>query len=462
MAQPTIAAIATATGAAGIGIIRISGSEAESILKKVFQPLAAKEELLSHQMYLGWLIEENDRRLDQILAVIMRAPHSYTGEDVVELHCHGGNQVLQNALLLTLQQGAILAQPGEFTQRAFLNGKLDLAQAEAVIDLIEAKSKPAEQIAAAQLAGLFSQKIAAVQNHLLDLTAMIEADIDYPEEEVEVLSMPEMASKLQDALAILDSLLKGAQAGRIYKEGIQTALVGKPNVGKSSLLNALLAEERALVSDIPGTTRDTIEEELLLDGIPLKLLDTAGLREEQKADPIEALGMKRAKEKIAQAQLVLWLVETASFTAEDAAIGAMLQEQNRDNVYLLLNKTDLQTADSLLPQLQKEYAAWPIIGISAKTGAGLEQVTAQIKKDFMSGALQTDEQILVANFRQQNALQKARDHMEDALCSLTANQPLDMVNIDLYAAKQALYEITGEDVTEELLDAIFSRFCLGK
>ena len=462
MAQPTIAAIATATGAAGIGIIRISGSEAESILKKVFQPLAAKEELLSHQMYLGWLIEENDRRLDQILAVIMRAPHSYTGEDVVELHCHGGNQVLQNALLLALQQGAILAQPGEFTQRAFLNGKLDLAQAEAVIDLIEAKSKPAEQIAAAQLAGLFSQKIAAVQNHLLDLTAMIEADIDYPEEEVEMLSMPEMASKLQDALAILDSLLKGAQAGRIYKEGIQTALVGKPNVGKSSLLNALLAEERALVSDIPGTTRDTIEEELLLDGIPLKLLDTAGLREEQKADPIEALGMKRAKEKIAQAQLVLWLVETASFTAEDAAIGAMLQEQNRDNVYLLLNKTDLQAADSLLPQLQKEYAAWPIIGISAKTGAGLEQVTAQIKKDFMSGALQTDEQILVANFRQQNALQKARDHMEDALCSLTANQPLDMVNIDLYAAKQALYEITGEDVTEELLDAIFSRFCLGK
>ena len=462
MDKQTVAAIATAPGAAGIGIIRISGPQAQEILERVFQPQKKDKPPVAHALRLGWVVDSHNTRLDQVLAVAMPAPHSYTAEDVVELHCHGGRLVLQSVLELVLQSGAVLARPGEFTERAFLNGRLDLAQAEAVIDLIEAKSRLGEQIAVRQLSGAFSQKVAAVCGHLLDLTAMIEADIDYPEEEVAILSPAEMAPKIGMALAEIEHLLQGAAAGRIYREGIQVALAGRPNVGKSSLLNAILAEERALVSDIPGTTRDTIEEALNLEGIPLKLLDTAGLRTENKADPIEAMGIARAKAKLAQAQLILWIVEAAGLTEEDRIIAQELTAMQPGAVFVLANKADLYDAKPTLAALEKEYPAWPAIAVSAKTGLGLNALAANIKKAFFGGELLTDEQIFVSNLRQQTALQQAQRSLRDAQASLAAGWPLDMVNIDLGLARAALLEITGENATEELLDAIFSRFCLGK
>ncbi|MBA3533401.1 MAG: tRNA uridine-5-carboxymethylaminomethyl(34) synthesis GTPase MnmE [Ardenticatenales bacterium] len=449
----TIAAIATAPGEAGIGIVRLSGRETLPLLQQMFRPAAPAWEARSHQMSYGFLVDEAGERLDEVMVVWFQAPRSYTCEDVVEIHAHGGSVAVRQALALSLRAGARLAEPGEMTLRAFLNGRLDLAQAEAVLDVVRARTERGMQAAMEQLGGTLSQEIREARAALLAVLAHLTATIDFPEDDVPPQNI---LPDLLPVQALLECLLQNADRGILLREGLRVAIVGLPNVGKSSLLNRLLRHERAIVTEIPGTTRDVLEESLNLRGIPIVLADTAGIRQTQ--DRVEALGVERSHATLEQANLVLFVLDSSEpLRPEDHTLAAALAGRP---VIVVENKQDVAVEEpgEPLPLLPEA----PHVPISAMTGLGIDELEEQMWQMVMGGGATGGDTALITNPRHKQAIQQAIQHIAAAIEGAQQGLPADFLTIDLHAAVNALGEITGENATEDLLDAIFSRFCIGK
>lgn len=453
----TIAAIATPMGAGGIGIVRVSGPAAFAVLEAVFSPYGGgpAKVLAPRSLVLGRLRHPDGSIIDEILAVRFPAPASYTAEDVAELQCHGGSTVLREALHACLAAGARLAQPGEFTLRAFLNGRLDLSQAEAVQDIIQAKTKPALDLAEAQLAGALARALQPLEETLLDLLARLGAAADFPEE-IEAIQPAALLQSLQKLDADAAALLVGAEQGRIYREGLAVVLFGPANAGKSSLLNALLGEERAIVTAAAGTTRDVIEESLNLSGLPLVLRDTAGLREAK--DEAEAIGIGRGQQAAAAAEILL-LVSAADAPLDADQLTTFLAEHAKQKILLVCNKADQSNA-AYAQQLRMQANGLPLLLLSAKTGAGLPALRQALLDLALDG--QAEPTTPLANARHQEALLRMREYLHAAIEALEAGLPQDLAAVDLEDAWQALGEISGKTAGESVLDAIFSTFCLGK
>ena len=447
----TIAAIATSMGSGGIGIIRISGDEALNIINKVFVPVK-KGEIKPFTLKLGQIIDENKNVVDQVLVSYFKAPKSYTGENVCEINCHGGNVAVNRVLELVLQNGATLAEGGEFTKRAFLNGKLDLTQAEAVIDLINSKSEREGKASIKQLEGKLGNEIRAIKDEIISLLADIEANIDYPEyEDIEDVRREKIEAILEKQIKSLQELEDSFESGKILKNGIMTAIVGKPNVGKSSLLNMLLKEERAIVTEIAGTTRDTIEECVTIKGITLRLIDTAGIRETE--DVVENIGVEKSKNALKNAELVLFLLDgSKGFLPEDEEI---LREIGNKNHIVLINKIDLECKNIELENKN-------IVRISAKTGEGIKELEEKIEEMFNLNKLETENEFIVTNIRHKDLLNKARNGLKEAKETVVSGLPIDMISINIKTAIESLGEILGESVSEDVLNKIFEKFCVGK
>lgn len=463
----TIAAIATPPGAGGIGIIRISGPTAAAILSQLFNPKqsgAGSQTLPApHRLIHGWIINPASRVvLDEVLAVFMPAPHSYTREDVVEIQCHGGSLVLQAILALILQQGARLARPGEFTKRAFINGRIDLTQAEAVIDLLEAKTTAGLSLAASQLQGKLFEQVAAVREQLVLLRGILEVAIDFPDDDHDILDHQTMLTNLRErVLGPVAKLLASAEQGKIYRDGISVVILGRPNVGKSSLLNTLLQEDRALVTPVPGTTRDTIEEYFQINGMPVRIIDTAGIR--QHADAVEEMGIQRARAKLAAADLVLLVLDaTAPPADEDLELLRNIRELNRKSrIILVMNKIDLREGST--PDTYPETAALPTIAISAKYHTGISELEKMIFSEMTSGSGPREPEMGCApNLRHKNALEKAQTGCLRLESGLMDGLGPDLLAIEIQDCLDHLGEIVGITTTEDILDAIFERFCIGK
>lgn len=456
----TIAAISTAMGEGGIGIVRMSGPQCFTILDKIFKPKHPEniDKISGYTMKYGTIIKPDTQdRIDEVLVSYFKAPKSYTTEDMCEINSHGGVVVLRMVLEACLQAGASLAEPGEFTKRAFLNGRIDLSQAESIIDLIQAKSEKEAQASTSQLEGRLSKKIKEIQAQLLDLMADIEASIDYPEYDVEEVTNPEMARKLEKVSDELAQLEKSFETGKILKEGIKTVIVGRPNAGKSSLLNAILNEERAIVSDIAGTTRDTIEEMITVRGVPLKLIDTAGIRKTE--DKIEKIGVDRALKLMKEAELVIHIIDgTQALTDEDKAILSQIQEKN---AIILLNKMDQGDAeleaDENLVAVKKK-----VIKISAKLGDGMDEMYQEISRMFQLEQLESDSEVLITNIRHKNQIHFAGVACEKAKRAIMETLPVDLVAVEIKEILEALGEITGDQVSDDIINEIFHKFCLGK
>lgn len=455
----TIAAIATPQGEGGIGIIRISGEKAVAVADRVFRAASGRKlaDYRTQSAVFGHIAEEDGETVDEAMVLLMRAPHSYTKEDVVELQCHGGMMPLRKALQLTWQAGARPAERGEFTKRAFLNGRLDLSQAQAVMDVIGAKTERSLKMAAGHLAGHFSAGIHAMRHDILGMIAHLEAAIDFPEDEVDDVVMDEVEKKIVAARSKIRRLLKTAHTGRILRDGLMTAIVGKPNVGKSSLLNALLREERAIVTDIPGTTRDSIEEYANVGGVPLRIIDTAGIRATD--DVVEQIGVDKARAYVSEASLVLALFDASrAFSAEDEEILRLIQDKE---ALVLLNKSDLApllTAESL-----QERTSAPVLAISTVTEHGLDSLSEAVQQKVYAGGMDgADEGVFVNDERQAEILRQTDKHLSAALKTIGMGMGLDFISIDLRSAWEKLGELTGETVGEDIIDEIFSKFCIGK
>ena len=449
MSTETIAAIATAPGTGGIGIVRISGPEAEKILCRVFQPLKGNGEAPeSHRLVLGTL-HDGEREIDRCMAVLMRAPRSYTREDVAELQVHGGGYVTREALEVCLKQGARLAEPGEFTRRAFLNGRIDLSQAEAVMRLISARGEQQHRAAVRQMEGGASRFVREAADRLYALQAGLAACIDYPEEITEEEGTEQLAEGLEALIRMLREALN-ERGARMIENGLKVVLTGRPNVGKSSLLNALIGEERAIVTNVPGTTRDTIREEIILDGMPVVLTDTAGIRETE--DPIEKMGVDRSRKAAREAEMALLVLDASEpMTAEDRDL---LMELPEDGA-VVLNKTDLQQ------QLRVEDIADIRPGIRCVVCSAREPETLGAVKDLIRKQTEVSDRMALTQPRHQEIIRRAIRHLEDAQKTAETNA-LDLAATDLQAAQAALGEITGDQVDERLLDSVFEQFCVGK
>lgn len=458
--QDTIAAIATAVGDGGIGIIRLSGPDAISVAGRLFRGVRGRtaSDIESYHAAYGYVVDPlSGRKVDEVLLIVMRAPHSYTCEDVAEIQCHGGPLPLKRILGLVLDEGARLAEPGEFTKRAFLNGRLDLSQAEAVIDVIRAKTDASLRMAVGHLAGAFSDQVRAFRQEILRLLAHLEAVIDFPDEDIDELAAHNVATTISMLCGDIDRLLASAQTGRILREGLKTVIIGKPNVGKSSLLNALLGEKRAIVTEIPGTTRDIIEEYINIGGVPVKVVDTAGIRE--TADIVERIGVAKTREAIEQADLILLLLDaSAPLTDEDKDVLNILPERP---AVVLVNKTDLPVVLSM-DEVRRAVADKPLIRISALDGTGVDELERTIADMVYRGKTDQIEGAFVNNVRHSRLLKQAREHLSDALATNDAGMPPDCVVVDLKAAWDRLGEIIGESVGEDIVDQIFTQFCIGK
>lgn len=453
--KDTIAAISTPLGEGGIGIVRVSGPAAEEIARSFFsrKPSGGFQ---SHRFYYGEILDpDSGDCVDETMLVLMRAPRSYTCEDVLEIQCHGGYLIVQKVLQLVLRAGARLAEPGEFTKRAFLNGRIDLLQAEAVIEVIRGKTEAALALAQHQREGLLSKRIAAVKEGIVTSLAFIEAYLDFPEEDIDLPGVHQIKAATQTSLQLIEELLSGFQQGKVIREGVSVLIVGKPNVGKSSLLNTLLKEKRAIVTSIPGTTRDIIEEVVNIKGLPVTLLDTAGIRD--TGDEIEQEGMKLTMEKIPLADLILFVVDASkSFDNEDMLImDAVLKRP----FLVVANKKDLPT----VLQLPEQIGSAPVVAISARDGAGIEDLRTAIFERFVHGqALDGRDFTALSQARHRDALDRSKKSLLSFLKNFAIEIPFEIAAIDLRDALHALDEVTGETTTDDILDQIFTRFCIGK
>lgn len=469
MYTDTISAISTALGEGGIGIVRLSGPEALPILQKMFRGPGGRrrQNFESHRLYYGQIVDptapaEQGGPLDEVMAVYLGAPRTYTREPMVELNCHGGMVPLERVLNLTLRQGARLAEPGEFTLRAFLNGRIDLAQAEAVLDVVRSKTGPGLEQALGQLAGNLSRRIGGVRQGLLSSLAWLEAMIDFPEDDVPPASV---APQLQATLDELDKLLATADAGMIYRQGIRAAIVGVPNVGKSSLLNALLRADRAIVTPIAGTTRDIIEETVNVRGVPVVLVDTAGITATE--DIVEALGIERSRQALSSADLLLLVLDGSRELAEGdlklaEAVREELAKEKGKKACVVLNKLDIEPQLTGPEQVARILPSITVVSLSARTGQGLDELEDTLSKLALGGQNVATRSVMVTNERHRRALESAREHLLAAIASSAAALPADFVSIDLRLALESLGEITGESVQDSLLAEIFANFCIGK
>ena len=456
--EETIAAIATPFGEGGIGIIRMSGEESLKIVKDIFVPASGKP-LTNRMLTYGHVYDDEKNVIDEVMAVFMKAPKTYTREDVVEINCHGGVVPIQKILSLILSKGARLAEPGEFTKRAFLNGRLDLTQAEAVIDLISAKAEKTFDVAMKQLEGAVSGKIRECREALTDVLVNLTVNIDYPDEDIEEITYKELAHDLETVLSEIKLLLAGFDTGRILKEGLRVAIIGKPNVGKSSLMNALLKESRAIVTDIPGTTRDTIEENLSIRGIPVVLTDTAGIRETE--DYVEAMGIERSKESFNRADLIIMVMD-GSGEIENTDL-EIIEKLDPVKSVILLNKNDLATGIAvddvkrITPNGETE-----VISVSMKKTDDILRIEEILLERICLGKVTQQNSAVITNVRQKNLLDTAASSLSDAIEATYAFEPLEVLEIDVKEAYLALGEILGEETAENILEEVFSRFCLGK
>lgn len=459
LCEDTIAAIGTPIGKGAIGIVRISGKGALQILSEMFRTKSGKkrEEFESRKMYYGFVVDSSGEPIDEVLAVYMRAPKTFTGEDLVEIHSHGGIVVVRKILREVLKRGARLAEPGEFTMRAFIHGKIDLVQAEAINELINATSEVSAKVALKHLEGELSNRIKLLRDKLLEAKAYIEAAVDFPEEEVEIIESGEVKRRVQEVIEGIEKLLSTYRDGRLIKEGIKVAIVGKPNVGKSSLLNAILQEERAIVTEIPGTTRDVIEETVTLNGVPIRLIDTAGIRE--SSDVVERIGIERSIRSAEKADVVLFVVDGSSgFTQEDKRIAEILK--GKGNVILVVNKKDLG-----LKLRCSEIKSWRCVEISAKRGEGIGELSREIVEMVLLDpeTLLKGDDVLITSERHKELLEKAVESLRKVIGSIEAGfESPEFLSMDIDEALSALGEIVGQVTTEDMLDIIFSRFCIGK
>ncbi|WP_270345726.1 tRNA uridine-5-carboxymethylaminomethyl(34) synthesis GTPase MnmE [Lactococcus petauri] len=447
----TIAAISTPLGEGAIAIVRLSGSDAVSIAKKVFQGKDL-DKVASHTINYGHIFDE-DRLVDEVMLSVMKAPKTFTREDLVEINTHGGIAVTQEILQLLLRSGARLAEPGEFTKRAFLNGRIDLAQAESVMDLIRAKTDQAANIAVKQLDGSLSNLINNIRQEILESLAQVEVNIDYPEyDDVETMTSQMLLEKTAHFEQLLETLLATAKRGKILREGLRTAIIGRPNVGKSSLLNQLLREEKAIVTDIAGTTRDVITEFANIGGVPLELIDTAGIRETE--DIVEKIGVERSQKALEEADLVLLVLDASSpLTPKDLELLELSSSTNR---IVLLNKTDLPEKIEL-EKLPKDF-----IRISSLKNENLDAVEKQIRALFFSGEIEAKDATTLSNARHIGLVEQALDALKEANRGLAMGLPVDLIQVDITRCWQLLGEITGEAAPDELITQLFSQFCLGK
>jgi len=455
----TIVAIATPPGIGAVGIIRISGKNAIDVFNKIFRK--ARENWNSHQMYYGHVftgIRESDIHVDEVIACVMRAPRSYTSEDVIEIYTHGGIITVHGVLEAAINNGARLALPGEFTKRAFFNGRINLTQAEAVMDLISAKTEAARKAGLKQLGGGLSKRISDARDELLMWLASIELSIDYPEHEEEAANLETILNQGRLWLERMTALQRTANLGRVLREGIKTAIIGKPNVGKSTLLNAIIGEDRAIVHEIPGTTRDVLSEQIRVGDVVLHLMDTAGIRE--TADPIEEIGVRKSYEAAQDAELILYIIDrSAPPSIDDIQIIEMLVDKN---IIIVLNKCDLLTATNWSDVLPTAIQEYDIHEISAYTRQGLDNLFQDINRRFYEGQLSSDDTDIITRERHKILLGSAIDHVNRAMMDIENGVEEDLISIGLREAYSALGEILGLEIKDDIVDRIFSEFCVGK
>ncbi|KLU68321.1 MAG: hypothetical protein RHS_5861 [Robinsoniella sp. RHS] len=458
MKTDTIAAISTAMTASGIGIVRMSGSEVFTIIDRVYQSKGKKKKLSevpTHTIHYGYIMD-GDEMIDEVLVMVMRAPRSFTSEDTIEINCHGGVYAMKRILETVIKNGARPAEPGEFTKRAFLNGRMDLSQAEAVIDVINAKNEYALKSSVSQLRGSVMQAIKDIREQIIYHIAFIESALDDPEH----ISLEGYGGELQQVnnklIGKLEKLIASSEDGKMMKEGIRTVIVGKPNAGKSSLLNVLVGEERAIVTDIAGTTRDILEETIQIHGISLNIIDTAGIRSTE--DVVEKIGVSRAKDYAKDADLIIYVVDSSTELDEnDSEIIEMLRSKK---AIILLNKTDLQMITS--EEMLKERIDKPVIPVSAKENKGIDLLELTLKEMFFHGEISFNDEVYITNIRHKTALADALSSLRQVRESIEMGMPEDFYSIDLMSAYEELGGIIGESVGEDLVNEIFSKFCMGK
>ncbi len=458
MTNKTIAAISTAPGIGGIGIIRMSGDECFEILEKIFAPIKKEpiESIKGYTIKFGYIVDQNNNKIDEVLVSFFKSPKSYTTENMCEINSHGGLVIMNQILDLCLRNGAELAEPGEFTKRAFLNGRMDLSQAEAVIDVINSKTDKEAKVSVKQLEGSLSNKIENIRKKVISMMADIEATIDYPEYDIEEVTNAQILKILDEVNKELGALEKSFYNGKIIRDGISTAIIGRPNAGKSSLLNMILNEERAIVTDIEGTTRDTIEEFIQIEGVPLKIIDTAGIRNAK--DEVERIGVNKALEIAKNSDIVIAIFDVSrDFNDEDEKILELLKEKK---AIILLNKIDLNINKINMEKIKS--LGKTVIETSMKNGEGIEELYSEISRIFKLEEIVSDGELIVSNARHKNIILNARENARKARETIEMCMPIDIISGNLKEILEELGKITGETVTDDVIKEIFSKFCLGK
>ena len=456
----TIAAISTPPGEGGIGIVRVSGEDALTIIDRLYQMNEKKlSRMDSHTVHYGHIVDpKKNQVIDEVMVSVLKGPKTYTREDIVEINTHGGMLVTNQVLQAVLSQGARLAQPGEFTKRAFLNGRIDLSQAEAVMDVIESKTEASKSNAFSQLSGDLSEVVENLRREILNVLAQVEVNIDYPEyDEVEEMTSSLLMNKAEELLTEITSILSTAQQGRILREGLKTTIIGRPNVGKSSLLNRLLGEDKAIVTDIEGTTRDIVEDYVNVRGVPLKLIDTAGIRETE--DTVEKIGVERSRQAIEESDLILFVIDQSQALNEtDHELLKLTEEEQR---IIVLNKSDLEPVVSL-DEIEGLVGGSPVIATSMMDKSGIDDLENAIAQLFFQGETIEKDANYISNTRHIALLNETRQSLQDVINGLNMGMPVDLVQIDMTHAWETLGEITGDTMQDELLNELFSNFCLGK
>ncbi|RXK18556.1 tRNA uridine-5-carboxymethylaminomethyl(34) synthesis GTPase MnmE [Macrococcus sp. DPC7161] len=455
----TITSISTPMGEGAIAIVRLTGPDAIQIADGLYKGKKALSEVDSHTINYGHIYDpETDELVEEVMIAIMRAPRTYTREDVVEINCHGGIMTVNRILELTLNQGARLAEPGEFTKRAFLNGRIDLSQAEGIMDFIRSKTDRASKVAMSQMDGRLSVLIKSLRQSILEILAQVEVNIDYPEyDDVEEATTKFLLEEAQKIKHSIESLLETSHQGKILREGLSTVIVGKPNVGKSSMLNNLIQDNKAIVTEIAGTTRDVLEEYVNVRGVPLRLVDTAGIRETE--DIVEKIGVERSREALSKADLILYVLNyNEPLTEEDYQLANIIQSED---VIVIINKTDLEQRLDIEAVKQMMGDA-PIVETSMVSQSGIDQLEEKISAMFFSGQVMNQDMTYVSNARHISLLKDARKSIDDAISAAEMDVPIDMVQIDLIKTWELLGEVIGEEVSDSLIDQLFSQFCLGK